>query len=521
MIWILVRKELLTNLLTYRLAVALVFTVALSVLTTAIGSMDYSRNMEAYHQEVREQGEQLDQATVYQQVSPRLILPPQPLAIFSRGLMGLAPQGYGIGIDYYGRAPWAIRANADSEYMKALVQIDFVTVVTLLLSFLAIILGFDGICGERERGTLKQLLTNPIPRAQVVLAKLLGGMISLWVPLTVAFVSCLLIVLNNDDVVFSADDWLRLGLLFLLTCFFLAQIFALSLMVSSFVRDPDTALIVCLFAWLVGGVGYISALPSFSRYGYEEIPHQEYVNQNRALWERFDEEMKEWEEKNPPPGNGYFKGIERDGYRRYFHPMAYQWWQQRNAVRVDKVIETADQSYKARYAAWDPLAQEAYLVDRWSVLSPFTSYQVLAYQLARTTLDDLFQIGRVGRDYRQTYIEYLRSKNAFASRRWFTDDPPDQQPMVADPDHMTAAALAQDSPFMLRRLAWAEEEQKKAVVDDRRSLDLSDLPKFGGRWQRPLGETFAAMIPGLVVLLLSLGASILAAVMRFQRYDPQ
>ena len=49
-------------------------------------------------------------------------------------------------------------------------------------------------------------------------------------------------------------------------------------------------------------------------------------------------------------------------------------------------MKVADQSYKARYTAWDPLAQEAYLVDRWSALSPFTNFQVLAYQLARTTL---------------------------------------------------------------------------------------------------------------------------------------
>ena len=71
MLWTLVRKELLANLLTYRLTVTLIFTVVLSALTTIIGSMDYSRNMAAYHQEVRNQQEQLDQATVYQQVAPQ------------------------------------------------------------------------------------------------------------------------------------------------------------------------------------------------------------------------------------------------------------------------------------------------------------------------------------------------------------------------------------------------------------------------------------------------------------------
>ncbi|MFC1526442.1 ABC transporter permease [Candidatus Latescibacterota bacterium] len=518
--WTLLRKELLTNLLTYRLAVALIFAVVLSALTTVIGSMDYSRNVEAYQEEGRRQQERLSKVTTYGQSGPQILLPPQALAIFARGVMGLAPQSYSVSVGYLSRASWAVNPESRNAYMKVLGEIDFVTVVTLLLSFLAVVLGYDGICGERERGTLKQLLANSVPRAQVVLAKLLGGVLSLWVPLTVAFVSCLLIVLANDDVALSAGDWFRLGILFLLTCVFLAQVFALSLMVSSLVRDSDTALIICLFCWLVGGVGYASALPSLSRYGHAETPHQDYMNQSRELWNGFSQHMNEWEANNPSPGEAYFRGLQRDGVRRYYHPVAYQWWQRRQVVEIDKRLEMADGNYQARHAAWDPLAQEGYTVDRWSLLSPFTNYQVLAYQVAGTTLDDLFDIGRAGRDYRQTYIEYLRSKKAFASRRWFTDDPLDQEPMIAHPEDVPAADLAPDSPFMLERMAWAERQQALAATDDRRQLDLSDMPKFGGRWQRPMGATFASMTPGLATLLLSFGAGVMVTLMRFLRYDP-
>jgi len=74
MIWILVRKELLANLLTLRLAVALIFTVVLSVLTTFIGSLEFSRNMDAYRGESQEVREGLDRATVYSQVHPHIIV---------------------------------------------------------------------------------------------------------------------------------------------------------------------------------------------------------------------------------------------------------------------------------------------------------------------------------------------------------------------------------------------------------------------------------------------------------------
>ena len=57
----LIRKELLTNLLTLRLSIVLVFTVVLSVLTVVIGCLNYTRNMEAYSREVRESGQALEE----------------------------------------------------------------------------------------------------------------------------------------------------------------------------------------------------------------------------------------------------------------------------------------------------------------------------------------------------------------------------------------------------------------------------------------------------------------------------
>lgn len=520
MIATLVRKELLANLLTFRLTVALVFTVVLSVLATVIGSLDYSRNVEAYEVELRNVRTSLDEATAFRQVNPEIVLPPQPLAIFARGVVGVAPHSYNISVDDYWRAPWPSAGNRDSWYMKALVQIDFVGVVTLLLSFLAVVLGFDGICGERERGTLKVLLTNPIPRAHVVLAKFLGGLISLAVPLTVAFIFCLLVVLANGDVSFSGEDWLRLGLLYGLTILFLAQVFALSLMVSAFVRDADTALIICLFAWLLAGVGYISALPSFSRYGIDEIPHQQFIDKNDQIWREFNSFMDEYDDKHPPPVQQWWmQGLSRNGILRFYPPQTYEWLERRQPIELNKRLENADTRHRTRYGTWDPLAQEAFAVDRFSVLSPFTNYQVLSYQVARTTLDDLFFIGRAAQQYRHTFIDYLRSVDAFG-RRWFTDDPPDQEPMLPDVQNLTPEMLSPDSPYMLERVAWAEEQQALAEEDDGRQLDLSAMPRFGGAWQRSLGQSFGQMVSGLAVLLLTFGAALMATVQRFLRYNP-
>ena len=124
------------------------------------------------------------------------------------------------------------------------------------------------------------------------------------------------------------------------------------------------------------------------------------------------------------------------------------------------------------------MAREARLVDDWAILSPVTNYQVLAYQLARTSLSDRLRFGRLGREYRQTFISYLRGKGAFSSRRWFSDDPDDQEPMIPNPDEVSDEMLAADSPFMQARMAWAEAQEKLAVNDDRRQLRFEKLVMY-------------------------------------------
>lgn len=524
MFWTLIRKELLSSLLTLRLAVSLGFTVILCVLTTLIGSLEYSRRVKDYQEAVRREQEALDQATVYNQIDLDLLFPPQPLSILCRGISETAGYTVGIYVSWRPFPPMPIGGfgGAGGDAMRTLTQIDFATAVALVLSFLAVVLGFDGICGERERGTLRQVLANPVPRYQIVLAKLIGGCLSLWIPLTVAFGLALLVLQANPEVHFAGDDWVRLALFFFLSCLFLGQVFALSLMVSAFVQRSATSLAICLFAWLVSGVGYASVLPSLARYGAgEEIPYQETLARNDQVWARYNQAMADWEAKNPPPGPAYLKAWEQNGRIRYGHPRGYAWRQERNAFDFAQRLENTDELYRIWEAQFAPLARQALLVDAWSILSPFTNYQVLSCRIARTTLDDRFYLRRLSEQFRQTYLSYLQGRNAFASRRWFTDDPEDQEPMIPDPERITPQMLSPDSPFMQERLAWIQEQERRAASQRSRQLNLSDLPKLGDRRQRPLADSLPPMIPGLSVLILSLGLAVLATLWRFQRYDPQ
>lgn len=516
----LVRRELLDNLLTFRLAVALGFAIVLSLLATLIGSVNYSQSMAAYQAEVTRTAQALQQASIYPQLAPNIVVPPQPLFILCRGTSEVSGLIYRIAPGYIG-PPSMMRNAYTNDMMATLMQIDFTTVAMLLLSFLAIALGFDGICGERERGTLKQVLANPVPRGQIVAAKLVGGWLSLWIPLVLSLGVSLAILGANPDVQLSAEDWVRLGLYLALCCAFLAQVFALSLMVSACTRQASTSLLLSLILWLVAGVGWGSLLPSLVRYGTYEPPWQEYVDQAGDLQAAYDGRVADWVAQHPAPGDAYLKGIQEGGVLRYAHPRGYEWLQRRNAFSVPEQLRVAEERYELLWNNQAPLAAQSRAVDRWSILSPFTNFRALAKLLSRSTIDDMLGLAEPGRRYRESYLAYLRDRGAFTSRRWFTDDPPDQEPLIPNPESLDAATLAPDSPFLKARMDWAAQQQQRAAHDARRRLDARDLPKFGGRWRRSLSQSLLPMVPGVLTLVLLTAGSVLLTVRRFQRYDPR
>ena len=131
----LTRKELLSNLLTMRLVVALVFTVSLSALTSLIGSLEYSRNFEAYRDEARRAQQGLEEVEVYRQVFSSVVVPPEPVTILAHGITEASGHSSRVRPWNIDPAPWPI-GNLDDDRMRTLERIDLTTVIALLLSFL-------------------------------------------------------------------------------------------------------------------------------------------------------------------------------------------------------------------------------------------------------------------------------------------------------------------------------------------------------------------------------------------------
>ena len=130
-------------------------------------------------------------------------------------------------------------------------QIDWVLVISVVLSFVAILFTFDAISGERERGTLRLILSNSVPRSQILIGKFLGVFLSIGLPFLMATLINLFLLNAASHISLEARDWGQLGVIFLIAMVYTSIFIALGLLISSRVNQPEISLTILLLIWVV------------------------------------------------------------------------------------------------------------------------------------------------------------------------------------------------------------------------------------------------------------------------------
>lgn len=171
---------------------------------------------------------------------------PEPLSIYVTGVNELTDRV--IRLDDYGGLIDLNILNL-SIYRQYFPLIDFNYLVRIILSFLAIVVGFDAICGEKQRGTLKLLLSNEIPRNIVIWGKVTGCFITLIVPFVFTSIFYYIILAFQPDVHFSASDNIRLLLMMLLSIIYLSIFLIISVTVSASSSTIKVSVIKNFIIW--------------------------------------------------------------------------------------------------------------------------------------------------------------------------------------------------------------------------------------------------------------------------------
>ncbi len=159
--------------------------------------------------------------------------------------------------DLYGQAlsalvtPEVRRIRGGNGRLPSREPLDWMFVIRILLPLAAFLLSYDAVCGERRVGTLKLLLSYPVPRWKVLAGKLLALWSCLAAPLLSGGILSLLLA-RMGGIPLTAGDLARAGMVLLLGLWAAFFFVLAALMVSALSRDPSASLSMLAWLWVTG-----------------------------------------------------------------------------------------------------------------------------------------------------------------------------------------------------------------------------------------------------------------------------
>ena len=448
MITTLIGRELLNNLMTFRFAAALFITLLLVVANTVVLIKDYEQRLESYNASVKTHHQEIREKQTYSAGEVEVDRPPNPLSIFNVGLDKRLGNEIWISHNYVPTL-WEARMNAsDNPYLNILSSIDIVFIFEVVLSLMALLFAYDALAGEREQGTLRLVLTHPIRRGHILLAKYISAMLCLLVPLLLSLLFAMILLTTTTSISLGADDFLRIGGIVLTSIAYLSVFYLIGLLISAVTQRTGTALMLAMFVWGALVLVYPNLILAAIR--SSDIPQAKAVstfNQIKQVWDEFDRERKQYLATDDFPGEDPTFNINGMGFFYEHFPedpltLLYFYYSMMTFGELDEkferevphaqnyfqflipsTIKTAERAWLLRKQALeDTLVRKSNMKRTLLKLSPVGMYDAATQAWAGTDLKGVRDFFNAVRQYRQTVIDYLDSKNAFASRKWFAAD---------------------------------------------------------------------------------------------------
>jgi ABC-type transport system involved in multi-copper enzyme maturation permease subunit len=248
-------KEILESLASRRSLVVAALCCVMIPLGLYVSTRDYETRLQNYREAVRlyEESAKKVQDVLYG-AGGKAFRAPSPLSFMAMGLENVLPNIAETPAKSF-EAPVVLNLSnnqsLDNLYEAYHGALDLVFIVSVIMTFLAMVSTYGAVSGEKEQGTLKQILANAVPRHQVLLAKAAAHYLMLVVPFAVALVVGLLLFPAGRALLFGpGSDALPLFLAGLFSLLLLGVFFNLGLFLSALTKQAATTIVVLLLVWV-------------------------------------------------------------------------------------------------------------------------------------------------------------------------------------------------------------------------------------------------------------------------------
>ena len=232
-----IRKEILSNLFSYKFSIITILSAILILVSVFVMYQDYCLALENHDILRNESDDSVE------------IIPPTPLGIFTKGLDENLCRSFEIGPE--GIEISNKKQKSVNNLFKLFTAPDLLYIIKVILSLCAMLFSYDMVSGEKETGTLRQTISNTVKRPILIIGEWIGGFTSFILPFFLAVLLGTNYVTLSPMVDMNAQDWAKLGLFLLSGVIYLAVFFSLGLLISCLTHRSSTSLFISLFVWAI------------------------------------------------------------------------------------------------------------------------------------------------------------------------------------------------------------------------------------------------------------------------------
>ena len=250
-----IKREFQDNLFSFKFSLTLIVCLVLFLTSAYLMTEDYQKRVQQYS------------TTKSQAERPIAERQPIPLSVLAKGLDN--SMGY---------------AQQHNPLFAIFGTLDFMYIVKVALSLMAIFFSFGVISGEKENGTLALTMSNAVSRNTVILGKWIGNYAALIAPFLLAAIIELLVISLSGWVSVDGETWVRMILMIAVSLVYISVFFGLGVFVSAMTQKPSTSLIISILIWAT----LLLAVPSTVVLGSRsivDVPSLEETQQKKdAAW---------------------------------------------------------------------------------------------------------------------------------------------------------------------------------------------------------------------------------------------
>ena len=265
----------------------------LVVANTAVLLKDYERRLAAYNTTLKTEHQRSRERKTYSGGRLGVARPPNPLSIFNVGLDKRLGNEIWISHGFVPTLWDAGTYKMTNPLLNLFSSIDIVFIFKVVLSLIALVFAYDAIAGERERGTLRLVVTHPVSRGQILLAKYISAMLCLLVPLLISLLLAVILLTTSIAISLSVGDFLLIGGIILSSIVYLSVFYLIGMLISAVTRRTGTALMLAMFVWGFWVLMYPNViLAAIAAPQTSQTRMVSVYDEIKQIWEEFDRERK-------------------------------------------------------------------------------------------------------------------------------------------------------------------------------------------------------------------------------------